>query len=145
MNTSQIEKDWLRRIKGHAEEKVDKTETVVEKVKPKKAEQEESKIGHGFQDIAGMNELKQFVTEGFINVLKISPCRVYMTLRTKTHSPVAHSQKKINSTLKYVKAYMLGKKILNVSVLYPQFYELSEGEETLVLNSVSGMLWVYLV
>lgn len=74
MNTSQIEKDWLRRIKGIPEEKVDKTETVVEKVEPKKAEQEEPKIGHGFQDIAGMNELKQFVTEGFINVLKNREC-----------------------------------------------------------------------
>ena len=30
--------------------------------------------GHGFGDIAGMNELKEFVTEGFINVLKNHKC-----------------------------------------------------------------------
>ena len=35
---------------------------------------EEKKKGNGFSDIAGMSELKQMVTEGFINVLKNREC-----------------------------------------------------------------------
>ena len=43
--------------------------------------------GHGFGDIAGMNELKEFVTEGFTNVLNNRKCaKVYIdqTLKSVT-------------------------------------------------------------
>lgn len=72
MQMSEAEKDWLRRICGG--------QPVTEhKIAPaKKAEHkpvaEKKAKGHGFGDIAGMNDLKEFVTEGFINVLKNRKC-----------------------------------------------------------------------
>lgn len=73
MNTSNAEKEWLRRIKGHSDDK--ECKPVTEKTAPKAVEPKtETKAGKGFGDIAGMSELKKFVTEGFINVLKNREC-----------------------------------------------------------------------
>ena len=70
--TSEAEKDWLRRICGGqpmTEQKIAPAKEAEHKpVAEKKAQ------GHGFGDIAGMNELKELVTEGFINVLKNRKC-----------------------------------------------------------------------
>lgn len=62
------EKDWLRRIRNGGQ----KAETVATEAKPQSMAKEtkEKTKGNGFGDIAGMNELKEFVREGFINVLK---------------------------------------------------------------------------
>ncbi|MDY3847927.1 MAG: ATP-binding protein, partial [Prevotella sp.] len=71
-SASEAEKDWLRRICGVKPMEEHKVPPV------KKAEQkpvaEKKAKGNGFGDIAGMNELKEFVTEGFINVLKNREC-----------------------------------------------------------------------
>ena len=75
MNTSEAEKDWLRRINGQKpagtterQEKKAAKEAVEQNIAPAK------KKGNGFGDIAGMSELKQRVTEGFINVLRNREC-----------------------------------------------------------------------
>lgn len=72
MNTSEAEKEWFRRIRGGQSTAEQKS------VPAKEAEREpESKKvdkGRGFNDVAGMNELKDLVTEGFINVLKNPKC-----------------------------------------------------------------------
>lgn len=76
MKTSEAEKDWLRRISG--QKLTDSTGQNVKKAGQEAVEQkpvpEEKKKGNGFSDIAGMSELKQMVTEGFINVLKNREC-----------------------------------------------------------------------
>ncbi len=67
-NTSEAEKEWLRRIRGGqpvAEQKSAPAKQAERKPESKKVEK-----GHGFNDVAGMNELKEFVFESFINVLK---------------------------------------------------------------------------
>ena len=72
MNTSEAEKDWLRRICGG--QPVTEQKTAPAKEAEHKPVAEKKTKGHGFGDIAGMNELKEFVTEGFINVLKNRKC-----------------------------------------------------------------------
>ena len=74
MNTSDAERDWVRRICGLGSsvgtvERQTK-EVTVEEVAGQKPQCEPSKKGHGFGDVAGMEELKKMVTEGFINVLQ---------------------------------------------------------------------------
>ena len=49
-------------------------QTAPAKEEERKPEAEKKAKGRGFGDIAGMNELKEFVTEGFINVLKNRKC-----------------------------------------------------------------------
>ena len=71
-NTSEAEKDWLRRICGG--QPVTEQKTAPAKEAEHKPVAEKKAKGHGFGDIAGMNELKEFVTEGFINVLKNRKC-----------------------------------------------------------------------
>lgn len=71
-NTSEAEKEWLRRICGGLSSTKQKTAPAKE-VEHKHVAEKKAK-GHGFGDIAGMNELKEFVTEGFINVLKNRKC-----------------------------------------------------------------------
>ena len=66
MHTSEAEKDWLRRICGG--QPVTEQQTAPAKEAEHKPVAEKKANGHGFGDIAGMNELKEFVTEGFINV-----------------------------------------------------------------------------
>lgn len=72
MHTSEAEKDWLRRICGG--QPVTEQQTAPAKEAEHKPVAEKKANGHGFGDIAGMNELKEFVTEGFINVLKNRKC-----------------------------------------------------------------------
>lgn len=72
MNTSETEKDWLRRICGG--QPVTEQKTAPAREAEHKPVAEKKANGHGFGDIAGMNELKEFVTEGFINVLKNRKC-----------------------------------------------------------------------
>ena len=68
------EKEWLRKLKAgtvpEKEEKVASQDaaTQTEEKKPT------AKHSHGFSDVAGMDELKQMVTEGFINVLHNREC-----------------------------------------------------------------------
>ena len=77
-NTSEAEKDWLRRICGG--QAMTEQKTAPAKEAERKPVAEKKAKGHGFGDIAGMNELKEFVTEGFINVLKNRKCaEVYGT------------------------------------------------------------------
>ena len=71
-NTSEAEKEWLRRICGG--QPVTEQKTAPAKEAEHKPVAEKKVKGHGFGDIAGMNELKEFVTEGFINVLKNRKC-----------------------------------------------------------------------
>lgn len=71
----QTEREWLRRLTaGHTAEKEKETP-------PRKAVEirqepapEPRKRGRGFSDVAGMDELKRLVTEGFINVLHNREC-----------------------------------------------------------------------
>lgn len=72
MNTSEAEKEWLRRICG-GQPAVGPNPVPVKEAEYKSAIKKTSK-GRGFGDIVGMNELKEFVTEGFINVLKNPKC-----------------------------------------------------------------------
>lgn len=72
MNTSEVEKEWLHRICGGQPKREQHTAPVKEA--ECKAVASKPNTGHGFRDIAGMSELKQFVTEGFINVLKNREC-----------------------------------------------------------------------
>lgn len=72
MNTSEAEKEWLRRICGGQPTTEPKTATVKE-TKQEPVTKKTNK-GRGFGDIAGMNQLKEFITEGFINVLKNPKC-----------------------------------------------------------------------
>lgn len=72
MNTSEAEKDWLRRICGS--QPTNEQKQAVAKDVERKPVAEKKVKGRGFGDIAGMNELKQFVTEGFINVLNNLRC-----------------------------------------------------------------------
>lgn len=72
MNTSENEKEWLKRICGgqpSVEHKAAPVKEAESKPVSKKVDH-----GRGFKDIAGMNELKELVTEGFINVLKNPKC-----------------------------------------------------------------------
>ena len=59
MNTSEVEKEWLRRMIGEQRITERRSVSVPKERLPKK---EETKKGRGFGDIAGMNELKEFVT-----------------------------------------------------------------------------------
>lgn len=73
MNTSKTEKDWLRRISaGKQPESKNPAPTGEEQDSSHISPSAPSKKGNGFADIAGMNDLKQRVTEGFINVLRNS-------------------------------------------------------------------------
>ena len=75
MDTTEEEKDWLRRISR--QKPTETAEKRVKKVAKEAVEQKTSSVkkkGNGFDDVAGMNELKQRVTEGFINVLRNREC-----------------------------------------------------------------------
>ena len=67
MNTTDKEKEWLRRISGNNKDTGQKSAAVKEEKKPEPPPEPK---GRGFADIAGMNDIKKFVTEGFINVLE---------------------------------------------------------------------------
>ena len=67
------ERQWLMKLKsGMQEKKADQTDQV-NKTLPKSqltTTGQGTRDGKGFNDVAGMEELKQLVTEGFINVLR---------------------------------------------------------------------------
>ena len=73
MKTVKDEKEWLRRMRSEAaahEERKTAQKSVKERHTPKGVR----KSGDGFKSVAGMEQLKQMVTEAFINVLKNSEC-----------------------------------------------------------------------
>lgn len=74
METSKAEKDWLRRISGQKPIATKTSDDKDEKIMNAPIEQSSKAIikkrGHGFNDIAGMEKLKQMVREGFVNVLQ---------------------------------------------------------------------------
>lgn len=72
MNTSDAEKEWFNRICGQQTVKKPPEAPVVETGHIPLEKKADS--GSGFDDIAGMNELKEFVTESFINVLRNRKC-----------------------------------------------------------------------
>lgn len=72
MNTSEAEKEWLRRICGG--QPAAEHDTAPAREDEHKPVEKKTNQGRGFGDIAGMSELKKFVTEGFINVLKNRKC-----------------------------------------------------------------------
>ena len=69
------EKEWLRKMTGkdscqkEGEKTIDKPKATKGEPKPIKKD-----CHHGFQDVAGMDDLKQMVMEGFINVLNNQEC-----------------------------------------------------------------------
>lgn len=75
MSVTQAEKDWLSRMTG------EKAEIAEKKADTPRAEVGATTVaaagkvkGKGFDDVAGMDELKRLVTEGFINVLNNKEC-----------------------------------------------------------------------
>lgn len=68
------EKEWLRKLTTG--KPIDKNEQVpqVKVATEKENERSDHKDTRGFRDVAGMDELKQLVTEGFINVLNNQEC-----------------------------------------------------------------------
>ena len=68
------EKEWLRKLTtGKPVEKKEQAAPVKVAVE-KENKRPERKDAHGFRNVAGMDELKQMVTEGFINVLNNREC-----------------------------------------------------------------------
>ena len=68
------EKEWLRKLTtGKPVEKKEQAAPVKVAVE-KENKRPERKDAHGFRNVAGMDELKQMVTEGFINVLNNQEC-----------------------------------------------------------------------
>ena len=72
MNTHDAEKAWFHNL-GNGTHQAPPT-TAPAKEAQETTTQAEEKKGRGFDDIAGMNELKQMVIEGFINVLRHPEC-----------------------------------------------------------------------
>jgi len=74
LNCTIGEKEWLRKLTtGKPVEKKEQT-APVKVTAEKENKRPERKDVHGFRDVAGMDELKQLVTEGFINVLNNQEC-----------------------------------------------------------------------
>ena len=75
MDVQKEEKEWLHRIRTSqpCQKQEEKKNT---KTTPVRSESKVSskKKTYGFKDVAGMDELKKFVTEGFINVLNNREC-----------------------------------------------------------------------
>ncbi|MCM1078097.1 MAG: ATP-binding protein [Bacteroidales bacterium] len=74
MKTTKEEKEWLRLINGRGHDTEEKQTTSKPPAKTARVEAVGKVKGNGFGDIAGMKELKEFVTDGFINVLKNKDC-----------------------------------------------------------------------
>lgn len=70
MKTSTAEKEWLRRISGGKPVALEEKQTAKETDARPKHRSEARKRGQGFDDVAGMDSLKQMAKEGFINVLR---------------------------------------------------------------------------
>lgn len=72
MNTSDTEKEWFNRICGQQIVKKFPELPVIETGHIPLERKMDN--GSGFSNIAGMNELKEFVTESFINILRNRKC-----------------------------------------------------------------------
>ena len=71
MDRTTAEKEWLRRISGGKPAVPQRKPTSDQTSAPRPRPQPTAKkYGNGFGDIAGMEDLKQRVKEGFINVLQ---------------------------------------------------------------------------
>lgn len=73
MNVTTTEKEWFHRLNGQSIKTDEKTASTKEAEKIHEVKKLKE-TGKGFNDVAGMNELKQLVTEEFINVLKNKEC-----------------------------------------------------------------------
>ena len=73
MSITTAEKEWLKRLGSNKPVKNDKLQTE-EKPRNKEIQSNTTKAGKGFEDVAGMTQLKELVVEGFINVLKNKEC-----------------------------------------------------------------------
>lgn len=73
MDKTEKEKEWIRLMSG---EKTTQKKPVTPATQPQqgKPSDKRARKGSGFDDVAGMDELKTFVTEGFINVLQNRRC-----------------------------------------------------------------------
>lgn len=67
------EKEWLKRFSNNNAIKEENSHTE-ERFKDEDERSCSIKAGKGFDDVAGMTQLKELVTEGFINVLKNKEC-----------------------------------------------------------------------
>ena len=68
------EKEWLRKMNGSKKVEKGVQEAPATSTMQTEEKKPDSKPCNGFADVAGMDELKQLVTEGFINVLKNKEC-----------------------------------------------------------------------
>ena len=68
------EKEWLRKIEGGIPRHQAEDVAPARAAAAKKENTPKTHAGRGFHDVAGMDELKQLVTEGFINVLNNKEC-----------------------------------------------------------------------
>ena len=73
MSITTAEKEWLKRLGTNKPVRDDKLQTE-EKPRNKEIRSDTTKAGKGFEDVAGMTQLKELVVEGFINVLKNKEC-----------------------------------------------------------------------
>lgn len=76
MSVTPAEKEWISRMKGLAGKAENKAEVPAREIGTSTpvAVPVTRKKGGGFADVAGMDELKQMVTDGFINVLAHKEC-----------------------------------------------------------------------
>ena len=73
MSITTAEKEWLKRLGTNGPVRKDKLQTE-EEPRKKEIQSNTTKAGKGFEDVAGMTQLKELVVEGFINVLKNKEC-----------------------------------------------------------------------
>lgn len=73
MSITTAEKEWLKRLGTNKPIRDDKLQNE-EKPRNKEIRSNTTKAGKGFEDVAGMTQLKELVVEGFINVLKNKEC-----------------------------------------------------------------------
>lgn len=74
MSVTKTEKEWFQRLNGQPIKTDEKTAPAKEAEKKHEVKTASKGTGKGFNDVAGMGELKQLVTEGFINVLRNKEC-----------------------------------------------------------------------
>ena len=75
MNTlTSAEKEWLRKLKANKPANADEAIAQKQTMEARPESTKSDTVKHGFNDVAGMDELKKFVTEGFIDVLNNREC-----------------------------------------------------------------------
>lgn len=73
MDVQKKEKEWFRRLNGNHTTKKEEKE-VSKSAESKKSSKPQPKKSISFKDVAGMDDLKTLVKEGFINVLNNKEC-----------------------------------------------------------------------